>query len=48
MLVDGESEASIAHGILKQLDQPVKPGKRAQSYALADTLDAYALALSAF
>ena len=48
VLVDGESEAAIAHGILKQLDKPVKPGKRAEDYALADTLDAYALALSAF
>ena len=48
VLVDGESEAAIAHGILRQLDAPVKPGKRAEAFSLADTLDAYALALSAF
>lgn len=47
-LVDGDSEGAIAHGILRQLDSPVKPGKRAEDYSLADTLDAYALALSAF
>ncbi len=48
LLVDGNSEAAIAHGILRQLDKPVKPGKRAEAYRLADTLDAYALALTAF
>lgn len=48
LLVDGDSEAAIAHGILQQLAKPVKPGTRAQAYALADTLDAYALALGAF
>jgi glycosyltransferase involved in cell wall biosynthesis len=48
LLVDGDSEAAIAHGILRQLDRPVKPGKRAEDYRLTDTLDAYALALSAF
>jgi len=40
-LVDAENPASIAAGIVRQLDDPVHPGDRAAQYRLADTHQLY-------